>query len=503
MQIVNHPMSNRRFTILKPGENCHSVGKARRASVLIDAEEYFRHLEAALRKARRSILIIGWDFDASIRLLPGDSASPALGDLLRSLVDEHPELEVRLLIWNLSTVHAPGATLPLLLGAPWQDHPRISLRLDSPHPVYGAHHQKIVCIDEAVAFSGGIDLTVNRWDTTEHRPEDRRRTCEDGSLYDAVHDIQMVVDGEAARSVATVAFDRWRVATGETVARQPAAGDLWPDGLTPEFNDIPVAVARTTPRRFRRGIREIERLSYDALRAARRSIYIEAQYFADFRIVDNLAPALAKKDGPEIVILVPRQGHGFVERWVMDSNRDRCFRQLRKADRFGRLRTVYPVVASREGDCPIFIHAKLLIVDDKFLRVGSANLNRRSTGLDTECDLAVEALDSDTERGIANVRARLLAEHLGEEMTAISDKLDLGGAGLARLIDDQPAHAPRALRPYTHIARRGPTHYVFGTRLIDPRGPLRLASLFAPRKRRSGRLKSASRNVLRAAEAPP
>ena len=131
-----------------------------------------------------------------------------------------PNLEVRILIWNLSTVHAPGATIPLLLGAPWQDHPRITLRLDSPHPVYGAHHQKIVCIDDSMAFVGGIDLTVDRWDTQDHKPNDERRICADGSLYGAVHDIQMAVDGEAARCVAAVAHDRWRVATGEILVSE-------------------------------------------------------------------------------------------------------------------------------------------------------------------------------------------------------------------------------------------------------------------------------------------
>jgi phosphatidylserine/phosphatidylglycerophosphate/cardiolipin synthase-like enzyme len=358
------------FEILKPGVNCRAVRLADRASVLVDAANYFAHLEDALRKARRSIIIIGWDFDASIRLRQGDSASPELGQLLRTLVDERPDLEVLLLIWNLSTIHAPGATMPLLFGAPWQDHPRITLRLDSPHPVYGAHHQKIVCIDDVIAFVGGIDLTVNRWDTQDHKPDDKRRVCADGSLYAAVHDIQMVVDGEAAASVAAVAYDRWRAATGEVIAPSGALQSIWPKNLQPDFTNVSVGVARTGARQsFRRGIKEIERLNMDALRAARRSIYIEMQYFADARVVDVLSAGLRKADGPEVVILVPLKGHGFVERWVMDGNRDRIVRKLRRADKSGRLRTVYPVVASPNGDCDIFIHAKLLIVDDKFLRV--------------------------------------------------------------------------------------------------------------------------------------
>ena len=74
--------------ILRPGQNCWRVARADRASVLIDGASYFARLEAALRNAQRSILIVGWDFDGSIRLRPDASAeeSPPLGPLLRALV---------------------------------------------------------------------------------------------------------------------------------------------------------------------------------------------------------------------------------------------------------------------------------------------------------------------------------------------------------------------------------------------------------------------------------
>ena len=215
--------------------------------MLVDAADYFAHLETALRKAQRSIIIIGWDFDASIRLRQDDRGSPELGDLLRTLVEERADLEIRLLIWNLSTIHAPGATMPLLFGAPWQDHPRITLRLDNPHPVYGAHHQKIVCIDDAIAFVGGIDLTVDRWDTQDHEPDDKRRVCADGSLYGAVHDIQMAVDGEAAR----VLQRSLTIAGGlrpESDRPERAPQSIWPHDLEPDFTNVSVGVARTGAR---------------------------------------------------------------------------------------------------------------------------------------------------------------------------------------------------------------------------------------------------------------
>ena len=139
--------------ILRPGRNCWRVEKASRAAILIDAEAYFARLDQALKAARRSILIVGWDFDAIIRLRPqdGDDAE-RLGPLLRRLVEERPELEIRVLVWNLSVLHAPGASLPHLLGEDWEDHPRISVRLDANHPALGAQHQKIIAVDGTRRF---------------------------------------------------------------------------------------------------------------------------------------------------------------------------------------------------------------------------------------------------------------------------------------------------------------------------------------------------------------
>ena len=124
-------------SILSPGQNCWRMAQADRASVLIDGAPYFAWLEAALRRAERSILVIGWDFDGSIRLRPDVSAeeSPPLGPLLRSLVEAKPDLEVRILVWSVAVVHAPGAPGPLIFGADWPKHPRLQLKLDTHHPL--------------------------------------------------------------------------------------------------------------------------------------------------------------------------------------------------------------------------------------------------------------------------------------------------------------------------------------------------------------------------------
>src|SRR5690606_4295760 len=117
------PSRDGALRVLEPGRNCSGTPLARRAAVLIDGATYFGHLEEALRRAERMIFIVGWDFDAAIKLrAEADEEAPRLGDALRSLVEERPALEVRILVWSLSTVYAPGALLPLLHDTPWEQH---------------------------------------------------------------------------------------------------------------------------------------------------------------------------------------------------------------------------------------------------------------------------------------------------------------------------------------------------------------------------------------------
>lgn len=460
--------------ILQPGVNCWRAVPADRASALIDGAEYFSQLEAALRKAQRSIIIVGWDFDGSIRLRPNvdGEASPPLGPLLRSLVEEKPDLEIRILVWSIAVVHAPGAPGPLIFGAGWQNHPRLQLRLDKHHPLYAAHHQKIVCIDDSLAFVGGMDLTVQRWDTKDHACDNPYRLGDDGTIYDPVHDIQMVVTGPAAHSIAEVAYDRWKIATGEELHPLPHPTlDPWPEDLSPDFVNAPVAIARTYPAWGEHSaVQEAAALNLDALSAARQSIYIEAQYMTAPCIGDVLEQQLSKFHGPEIVVVQTHESHGWAEKKVMGTNRDRLIRRLRKADRYDRLRVYYPVVPSKNGFCQVLIHSKLVIVDDTFLRIGSSNLNNRSIGLDTECDLAVEATNDEMRRTIANLRNRLLAEHLDVSPSVLAKSIAEASGSLIAAIESLNVNK-RRLQPFDAMFDEGPAAPAIGTGLLDPLEP--------------------------------
>ena len=163
-------------------------------------------------------------------------------------------------------------------------------------------------------------------------------------------------------------------------------------------------------------VREIEALYLAAIASARRSIYLESQYFSAHRVSEALERRLAEPDGPEVVIVNPNRAQGWLEEEVMGAGRALfCSAGSKAADRHGRLRFCTPVTA---GGADIYVHAKVLVVDDALLRVGSSNINNRSMGVDTECDLAVEVQPDDPRApelraAILRVRDSLLAEHLG------------------------------------------------------------------------------------------
>jgi phosphatidylserine/phosphatidylglycerophosphate/cardiolipin synthase-like enzyme len=454
---------------LKPGRNCWRIEEARRAAVLVDAADYYRHLDEALKLARRSIIILGWDFDGRIRLCPDKpEESQPLGLFLRSLVEAHPHLEIRILVWSYAVIHAPGDSKALLLGEEWQEHPRIHLHLDSKHPFYASHHQKVVVIDDSMAFAGGIDLTVRRWDSQRHEAEQARRVSPDGTPYEPVHDLHMAVEGDAARALGDLARARWKVALGETLIAGDARQDRWPETLEPDFTQMPVAIARTAP-----GwgdslpVAEQAQLTADAIAAAERSIYVEAQYLSSTMVRAALTKRLSEREGPEIVMVVTPFSRGFFERTVLAANRDRMMRRLSLLPGAHRLRFYYPVVPGPDGDCKVMIHAKLMIIDDRLLRVGSGNLSNRSMGLDTECDMVVEATGGETRRTIAEVRSRLLGEHLGVASEEVSATIAAKGSLIAA-IEALNGHA-RGLRPFE--PGDGPIRSALGSIIVDPKRP--------------------------------
>ena len=467
--------------ILRPGENVWRSALAEKLAILVDGADYFAVVEKALARASQTIWIVGWDFNPDIRLHPEQDQSPTLGMFLRSLVDQNEKLQVRILVWAMGPIYS-GKSLHLFKKVGWVDHPRIHLQFDAKHPLRGSHHQKMVCIDDVLAFAGGIDLTARRWDTSAHEAVNPLRVTPDGQTYEPVHDMQVALSGEAARLVGDLCRRRWKRATGKRIAPTRNAAPIWPHGLAGDFEHCPIALARTEPAAIgRRAVNESITLACDALRAAMDTIYIEAQYLASFEVADVLQDQLQKANGPEIVVVVTRISHGLVEKVMMGENRDRLIRQLKRNDPHDRLWVMYAVVADGDGEQEVLIHSKLIVVDDRFLRIGSSNLNNRSEGLDTEADIAIEARTDKERRAIARLRNRLVAEHLGADVEKVERTMQQTGSLMAVIRAYNTGQ--RGLRHFDIDLEAGATEPVIGTGLIDPKKPF---APFRELRRRAG-----------------
>lgn len=426
--------------------------RANRAAFLIDGEDYFRAVAEAIRAAEHSILIIGWDIDSRLMLERDGSSNKMLSELLNEVVDERPDIHVHILIWDYPMAYSMDREPLQLINFSRKTRPNVHFHLDSELPLGSSHHQKILVVDDKVGFAGGMDLSSGRWDTTEHKPKDERRESPGGELYTPYHDVQMIVDGECASALGELARKRWLWATGECLkAPKEIQGDPWPDSVTPVLSEQEITIQLTLPSyKERREVRSVEKMYLREIEKARHTIYIENQHFTSEPVQKALSAQLEKEDGPEVLIVLPHTPTGLVERLVMEPLQSRTLDKLHASDKYERL-GIYCPFADKEATIPVKVHAKVMTIDDEFVTVGSANLNNRSMGLDTECNLTLrnpEAADS-----IRHFRRRLLADHLGVSADEV-EKEETSGRGLIDLVEHFREKTNRMLPEST--TRNGP-----------------------------------------------
>lgn len=468
-------------SLFKPGRNCCRSGRARRATLIVDGEAYFHAFAQAALRATQTIVILGWDFHSrtclhlcqDVRETEGAGVPQQLGDFLNFLAERTPRLQIFILAWDspLGFGHGrrerrPG---PTSTGGGWQPHERISVVYDSNCPLGGALHQKVVVIDGALAFCGGTDLTLGRWDTPAHAWADpRRANIGETEPYGPVHDVMLAVDSGAARALQSLCSTRWKDATGRKLPGVRPA-DPWPDSLPVMFSDVEVALARTVPNGAgRQSAREVEALYLDMITAARRYIYIENQYFTARKLGEALAERLAEPRGPEVIVVSRLDSTGWLEAPTMEALRTVLLHKLRDADAYGRFSAWYP---DSPGQPSCDVHSKLMIVDDAWLRVGSANFANRSMGLDTECDLVVEAGGNASVRAaIASARNTLFAEHLGVALHEVREAISLTRS-LGAAVRALAGRTGRTLRRFEQLDEPSPAVIALATGIADPEHP--------------------------------
>ncbi|HEX6319887.1 MAG TPA: VTT domain-containing protein [Burkholderiales bacterium] len=463
--------------MLAPGRNCWRIERAHRLAFLVDAAAYFAAVRSAIAQAERTVFILGWDFDSRIRLVPpgaDDGYPEELGEFLKEVVRRRRELRMYILSWDFAMLFQLDREWVPLYKLGWKTHPRprLRFRLDDRHPPSGSHHQKVVVVDDAVAFIGGLDLTHGRWDTPQHRPDEPLRRDAQGRPSRPNHDVQALVDGDAARALGELCRERWRRLGKDTLAPGGVPGDPWPAGVTPEVTDLEVGIARTDPGwTTGQPVEEIRHLYTDAIASARRSLYLENQYFSSSVVGAALEQRLRAPDAPEVVVVSRMTEEGWLEERTMGVLRARLHQRLREADAHGRYRLLYPRIPGLEGANLLNVHSKVLVMDDELCTVGSANFNNRSMGFDTECNIAIEARGEERiRRAIAGLRHRLLAEHLGARPDEVAAETARQGGSLIGTIEAL-RRPGRTLAPLEPVASDELDRLLPASAIVDPERP--------------------------------
>ena len=239
--------------------------------------------------------------------------------------------------------------------------------------------------------------------------------------------------------------------------------------MTPLLTEVEVGLSRTEPAvSGREAVSENAALYLATIRAAKEVVYLENQYLAWPLVADALRARLAEPDGPEIVIVLSERSPNGFDQLTMDSARRGLIKGLRRADRHGRLRIVAPHTPKGQ---PILIHSKVAIIDRRFLRIGSTNLNNRSFGYDTECDLSIELRPDDAagRAALDRVLHALLGHHGGCPSDAFAQAY--AERGTLRAVLDDPALMPSPRLCPLVPSHRGPiARLVEAFHLGDPAG---------------------------------
>jgi phosphatidylserine/phosphatidylglycerophosphate/cardiolipin synthase-like enzyme len=384
-----------------------------RLEVLVDGATALPAIAQALRAARSHVHVTGWHLAPHFELVRGEHPT-AIGPLLAELAER---IDVRVMVWAGSPVPVFHPTRKEVERdvAKLTRTTRIQAYPDPrEHPVH-CHHEKTIVIDDEVAFVNGIDMTDqagDRYDTSDH-PARRKLGW---------HDVGTRLEGPAVADVADHFIMRWREVAGEQlpppVPQQPVE----------ERHASTVQVVRTVAEDMYDSVptgdfRILE--SYvRALRSANHIIYLENQFLWSPEIVEILTAKLRHPPSPDfrLVVLLPARANNG-----QDDTRGQLG-VLAEADDIGNPHFLAATLRSRTGrrDDLLYVHAKVGIVDDRWLTIGSANLNAHSLLNDTEMNVVTD--DAVLARA---TRERLWAEHLEASLD------DIAGQEPTRIVDER------------------------------------------------------------------
>lgn len=364
-----------------------------------EAGPFYDRISDCLESAENFAIFVGWQVDSRLPM-----KRPALYDLnplgretfqqkLIRLCEARAQLQIFLLMWD----HAYFYSLEreTWQGRIWESiHPRIHFVFDNRHPFGGSHHEKICLIDGRIAFCGGIDLCGDRWDSPQHLFHDPRRSLDwITEQHGPYHDLAVQVTGPICEKIQCHIAERWRtlcrIPFPNTTRHKLSAEQVARHGHTVYLSrtSIPIAASPESPR----AIREVEFLFRDLILCAKKRIILEGQYYWSPQINDLLITQVLKMKNQdfEIILILTDLEKTDTPTRKMAHYQYHLLQKLNKAAHASGVRLLCgnPYSFSR----PVYIHSKLILVDDQYLSIGSANFATRALRLDTELNLTLEA----------------------------------------------------------------------------------------------------------------
>ncbi len=417
---------------------------------LVHGRTYFTRLANALRTLGSGdrVYLFDWRSDADERM---DGPGSEIGTLLADAASRGAD--VRGLVWRS---HPDEENFSEQENAKLSERVNRSggeILLDERVRWFGSHHQKMVLIrrqdpTEDVAFVGGIDLCHGRNDDERHLGDPQPISLD--ARYGptpAWHDVQMELRGPVVGDLVHTFRERWEDPTRldhmgairgllhRSVRAPRRAKPLPPEAeAPPPAGDVAVQVLRTYPSRrppypfAPRGERSVARAYSKAFARARSFIYVEDQYLWSREVANGLARALRRSPGLRLIAVVPRHPDrdGRISGPIQRVGQIEAVELVKRAG--GDRVAIYDLES--EAGRPIYVHAKVCIVDDVWMTIGSDNLNLRSWTHDSELSCALldprvdprEPTDpsgtGDRARALPReLRLQLWREHLGQGPT--------------------------------------------------------------------------------------
>jgi phosphatidylserine/phosphatidylglycerophosphate/cardiolipin synthase-like enzyme len=354
------------------------------AELLVDGAEVLPRMVADVEAAASHVHVAGWYFTPAFRM--GDD-----GPTLRGLLaDVARRADVHVLAWA-------GAPLPLFhpdrgevraLREELTRGTRIQMQLDARERPMHCHHEKLVVVDDRVAYVGGLDLTSfqgNRFDSSDHPQR----------IGIGWHDTCIRLEGPIVADVAAHFRLRWQ-------------GELPAAAAAPANGALQAQLVRTVPERVYDGLRKGEFTILEsyrrALRAAERFVYLESQFLWSPELIEILEEKLRNppRDDFRVVVLLPSNPNNG-----RDDTRGQLGVLVNAAKEGGDEKRFLACTLFQPHGRAVYVHSKTGIIDDAWLTVGSANLNEHSLFNDTEVNTVIH-----DESFVRAARLRLWSEHL-------------------------------------------------------------------------------------------